>query len=148
FFISFTTHIIKEKVSENYAGRYVLLPYRKKTQDIEHTLPFKLVDDKVKQELENTLVGTRFINQDTLQEITLYNLTQGESISVTYDMNPYHDRYLINETLLNLYQWSLDDIYTIDAIKIEITDIHAHDVDLYIPKTHPLKNKERLFDNF
>ena len=97
FFIHFSTNIIKTKITQNYAGRYVLMPYLKNSQHLETSLPFELIKQEEIQLIQNTFIDTQILETVQNKEITLL---------ITVDE-------LNKSSLSFLFATSLKKIYTI-----------------------------------
>ena len=147
FFIHFSTNIIKTKITQNYAGRYVLMPYLKNSQHLETSLPFELIKQEEIQLIQNTFIDTQILETVQNKEITLLNLSQNKSTTLSNETThlPY---FSIHPETLERHQWKLDDFYQLDAILLDKIETHIKPVDLLIPEKYQLEIEEETYDNF
>lgn len=149
FFVSFTSTLVKNAITQKYAGRYVLMPYRKGTQNIESHLLNPLISKLTFEEIENTFDNTYFITNAPLLESRITNLNTHETVNITVDENIFGDAFLINEDILSLYKWKKDHLFRYHATGFSIDGYHLRDdVDLLVPKHFLDHQVLKTHDNF
>lgn len=148
FFISLSTALIKAKISQTYENRTVLVPVHRQTQEIETEILIPLVTDTTLQEIESHFEDTYFIRQTQEESLSLVNLSLQQNATLTYDINPFSNQYLISEQVLMIYGWQMDDYYQVNATIIEFSDTHHLNVDLLVPSQSPFINNSARIHPF
>lgn len=135
FFVSLASSLIKLKIETTYQGRYVLLPYLKNQQEYDHTLSLALIDQSIINNIESKFENTTFLDNVELNETYVQNITQHQAAALNYEINYFDENTYIGEHILAMYQWNLDDFYTIDSTVVSFSDIIDTGADLILPKT-------------
>lgn len=149
FFITFMSTVIKTQISKQYSGRYVLLPYKVNTNNIESTLLTSLIDQNIFKEIESMYGNTVFIQNEVVNQAELTNINKNDSALLNIEENIDSNEILINLETLEINGWKIDDIYRLNATIIEFQGVHNRDgLDILLPKSYLQSSKDNTIDNF